>query len=260
MISSKRRSLLPLYGLIALLPAHALAAQRPAPAQRGGLPKPDTPQLVVSALASSDMTIGAAAADAIRRRIQSEHTATDLYVVPGKDIETALKNSGFNPDSSLGRTDLMALAHQVRGDYALDGSVERTPEGVRTSIRLLTQTGSQIVAEPLVAIVGSDMGDVAKKVDRAVSEAIRALSFNHDCRRLALVGDYKQAMTAAQRGLELSPTSTALNLCALSILTATHASPDSSRSASVGCTRAARAAGARQATVAMTRKSPAIDA
>jgi tetratricopeptide (TPR) repeat protein len=64
-------------------------------------------------------------------------------------------------------------------------------------------------------------------VDRAVSEAIRALSFNHECRRAALVGDYKQAMAAAQQGLKLSSTSTALNLCALSILTATHASPDS---------------------------------
>ncbi len=121
----------------------------------------------------------------------------------------------------------MALTKQVRGDYALDGTVERTTEGMKTSIRLLTQTGPQVVAEPLVAIVGSDLGDVAKKVDRAVSEAIRALSFNHECRRFALVGDYKQAMAAAQQGLKITPTSTALNLCALSILAATHASPDS---------------------------------
>jgi tetratricopeptide (TPR) repeat protein len=227
MIPSKRRSLLPLCGLIVFLPAHALAAQRPTPPQRGGAPKPETPQLVVSALASSDLAIGAAAADAIRRRIQSEHSATDLYVVPGAKIEGALKEAGFNPDSSLGRTDLMALTHQVRGDYALDGTVEKTTEGVKTSFRLLTQAGPQIVAEPLVAVVGSDLGDVAKKVDRAVSEALRALSFNHECRRFALVGDYKQAMTAAQQGLKINPTSTGLNPCALSILTATHASPDS---------------------------------
>jgi tetratricopeptide (TPR) repeat protein len=206
---------------------HALAAQRPVPAQRGGAPKPETPQLVVSALASSDPTIGAAAADAIRRRIQSEHTTTDLYVVPVENIRNALAGSGFNPDSSLGKTDLMALTKQVRGDYALDGTVERTTDGMKTWIRLLTQTGPQVVAEPLVAIVGSDLGDVAKKVDRAVSEAIRALSFNHECRRAALVGDYKQAMAAAEQGLRLRPTSTALNLCALSILTATHAAPDS---------------------------------
>jgi tetratricopeptide (TPR) repeat protein len=224
---SALRSRITLGCLVLTVATQSLAAQRPAPAQRGGAPKPDTPQLVVSTLASSDATIGVAAADAIRRRIQSEHTATDLYIVPAQKIKDALVASGFPPDSSLGKTDLMALTKQVRGDYALDGTVERTTDGVKTSIRLLTQTGPQVVAEPLVAIVGSDLGDVAKKVDRAVSEAIRALSFNHECRRAALVGDYKQAMAAAQQGLTLRPTSTALNLCALSILAATHASPDS---------------------------------
>jgi len=224
---SARPSRVMLGCLVLTVATQSLAAQRPVPAQRGGAPKPETPQLVVGALASSDLTVGAAAADAIRTRIQSEHATTDLYVVPGKTIKDALEKSGFNPDSSLGATDLMALAKQVRGDYALDGTVERTTDGVKTSIRLLTQTGPQVVAEPLVAIVGSDLGDIAKKVDRAVSEAIRALSFNHECRRAALVGDYKQAMAAAQQGLKLSPTSTALNLCALSILTATRALPDS---------------------------------
>jgi hypothetical protein len=224
---SALRSRITLGCLVLTVATQSLAAQRPAPAQRGGAPKPDTPQLVVSTLASSDATIGVAAADEIRRRIQSEHTATDLYIVPGQAIDRVLREAGFDPASPLGKTDLMALTKQLRGDYALDGTVERTTDGVKTSIRLLTQTGPQVVAEPLVAIVGSDLGDVAKKVDRAVSEAIRALSFNHECRRFALVGDYKQAMAAAQQGLKLSPTSTALNLCALSILTATHAAPDS---------------------------------
>jgi tetratricopeptide (TPR) repeat protein len=224
---SALRSRITLGCLVLTVTIQPLAAQRPAPPQRGGAPKPDTPQLVVSTLASSDATIGVAAADAIRRRIQSEHTATDLYIVPAQKINDALVASGFPPDSSLGKTDLMALTKQVRGDYALDGTVERTTDGMKTSIRLLTQTGPQVVAEPLVAIVGSDLGDIAKKVDRAVSEAIRALSFNHECRRAALVGDYKQAMAAAQQGLKIRPTSTALNLCALSILAPTHASPDS---------------------------------
>jgi tetratricopeptide (TPR) repeat protein len=229
MIPRSRSSKSPstLAGLILVLSIVPLAAQRPAPAQRGGAPKPETPQLVVTVLASSDPTVGIAARDEIRRRIQSEHTATDIYVTPAATISDALLRSGYNPDSVLGQTDLMALTHQVRGDYALEGTVERTTEGVRTSIRLLTQTGPQIVAEPLVAIVGSDLGDIAKKVDRAVSDALRALAFNHECRRAALIGDYKQAMVAAQQGLKLMPTSALLNLCALSVLAATHAPTDS---------------------------------
>ena len=217
-------------GAVALtlaLTAPPLSAQRPAPEQRGGQPRPETPQLVVGVLASADPTLGVAASDAIRRRIQDQHTATDLYVVPKPKIEQTLRSSGYNPDSALPPSDLVALTKQVRGDYALAGTIERTKSGVRTLIRLLTETGKQIVSEPLPPVVGADFGDVAKQVDKAVGEAIRVLGFYHECTRAGTVGDYKQALAAAQQGLKLRPDSPALNLCVLSILQATHASPDS---------------------------------
>ena len=213
--------------LILGLAALPLDAQRPVPAQRGGAPNANTPQLVVSVLASADPALGVGAADAIRRRIQSEHSATELYVVPRTMIEQTLRSSGYPPDSVLGPTDLWELARHVRGDYALAGTVERTASGVRTSVRLFTQAGAQIVVEPLATMVGADFGDIAKQVDRAVSEAVRALAFYHDCNNSARTGDYQKAMAAAQQGLRLRPTSAALNLCVLSILNATQAAPDS---------------------------------
>ncbi len=223
-------------GLILAVAVHPLSAQRPEPPQRGGSPKPETPELVVTTLASSDPGIGIAARNAIRERMLAEHSATDIYLTPASKIKQALEAAGYNPDSVLGTTDLMALSKQVRGDYALAGTVERTPDGMKTSIRLFTENGRQVVDEPLVPIVGSDMGDVAKKVDRAVSEALRALAFNTECRRAALTGDYGKAMAAAQQGLRIRPTSAALNLCALSVLTATHASPDSIIAAALAVT------------------------
>src|SRR5829696_10216059 len=102
--------------LILALPVLPIAAQRPAPAQRGGAPRAETPQLVVGVLASRDPAFGVLATDAIRRRIQNEHNATDLYVVPRPKIEQTLRSAGYNPDSTLGTSDLMALAKQVRGD------------------------------------------------------------------------------------------------------------------------------------------------
>lgn len=218
---------MPIGALAIALVALPIAAQRPAPAQRGGTPRADTPQLVVAVLTSRDPRAGVAAADAIRRRIQDEHAATDLYVVPRAKIDQTLAQSGYNPDSALGTNDLMELARQVRGDYALAGTVERTPSGVRTSVRLLTQTAGGIVAESLTPIDGADLGDVAKQVDRAVSEALRALAFYHECTSAARGGDYKKAMTAAQQGLRLRPASALLNLCVLSILNVTKAGPDS---------------------------------
>lgn len=204
-----------------------LLAQRPAPVQRGGQPKADTPQLVVGVLASADPTLGLVAADAIRRRIQDQHAATDLYVVPKPKVDQTLLSSGYNPDSVLGPTELYALTKQVRGDYALSGTIERTKSGVRTFIRLLTGTGKEIITEPLPAMVGSDFGEVAKQVDRAVADALRALAFYHDCTKALFVADYKQAMVAARQGLKLRPESAALNLCVLSTLIATKSSPDS---------------------------------
>ncbi len=217
-------------GAVALtlaLNAPPLTAQRPAPEQRGGQPRPDTPQLVVGVLSSADPTLGVAATDAIRRRIQDQHTATDLYVVPKPKVDQTLRSSGYNPDSVLQPSDLVALTKQVRGDYALAGTIERTKSGVRTLIRLLTETGKQIVSEPLPPLVGSDFGDVAKQVDKAVAEAIRVLGFYHECTKALFVKDYKQALVAAQQGLKLRADSPALNACILSTLQGTHASPDS---------------------------------
>ena len=209
------------------LNAPPLAAQRPAPEQRGGQPRADTPQLVVGVLASADPTLGVAAADAIRRRIQDQHTATDLYVIPKPKVDQTLRQSGYNPDSVLGPNEMVALTKEVRGDYALSGTIERTKSGVRTLIRLLSQTGKQIITEPLPPMVGADFGDVAKQVDRAVGDALHALAFYHDCTRALFAGDHQQAMTAARQGLKLRPESASLNLCVLSVLTKTQASADS---------------------------------
>ena len=214
-------------GVLILALASPLAAQRQAPVQRGGAPKPETPQLIVSVLASSDPAVGLALSDAIRRRIQDQHHATELYVVPDQKVDQALVGSGYNPDSVLGTADLMLLAKNLRGDYALAGTVERTASGVRTSIRLLTEKGQQLVAEPLPEIVGSDFSDIAKQVDRAVSEAVRALAFHRDCMNALATGDHQRALAAAQQGLRIRPTSAALNQCVLASLRATSAAPDS---------------------------------
>ena len=214
-------------GVLILALALPLPAQRTAPAQRGGPPRTETPQLVVATLSSSDRGVGAAAADAIRKRMQSEHNATDLYLTPGLMIERALTSSGYPTDSALGQSDLLMLAKQVRGDYALAGDVERTTSGMRTTIRLLIQRGQLVIAEPIAPVLGNDLADVAKKVDVAVSEALHALSFHRDCMNALVAGDYVRAMTAAKQGLAIRPTSAAINQCVLAVLRATNASPDS---------------------------------
>ena len=91
---------------LALNAPQPLAAQRPVTEQRGGQPRADTPQLVVGVLVSPDPTVGVAAADAIRRRIQDQHTATDLYVVPKQKLDQELRYRATIPIPHSGRPTL----------------------------------------------------------------------------------------------------------------------------------------------------------
>ena len=112
--------------MVVLSGAPLLAQQRgnQEPPQRGGPPNPDTPQILVAVLQSPEKGLGVQAADEIRRRIQVEHSAKELYAVPKQAINNTLEASGYRADSALNASDLMELAKQVHGDYVLEGKIE----------------------------------------------------------------------------------------------------------------------------------------
>ena len=106
------------------------------PAQRGGPPNAghavhphhDVPERRSQAR-QSDM------ADELRKRIAGEHSAKELYVVPKNNINDTLEASGYKPDSALNASDLMELAKQLRGEYVIDGKVNKTGRAACTSKR-----------------------------------------------------------------------------------------------------------------------------
>lgn len=207
--------------------ASPLCAQRPKPLQQGGTPNPDTPQLIVAVLASADRKLGVDVADEIRRRVQSEHSAKELYAVPKANIDNTLKASGFSTDSVLSALDLMVLSKQVHGDYALDGTATRRGTTVHAETRLLLQTGTQIIAQPLPPVDGKDIGDVARQVDRAVSEAMKAMPAYRQCTNNLRAQKYDAAIAEARKGLAAYSNSLPNRLCILSAYSASNASPDS---------------------------------
>ena len=75
-VKSTQRYAVTVASLMGLMLAAAPLVAQPAqqPAQRGGPPNPDTPQILVAVLQSSDRALGVQAADEIRRRIQQEHS------------------------------------------------------------------------------------------------------------------------------------------------------------------------------------------
>ncbi len=228
-LAFRRSGLTLLAGLsVAVSVGSPLRAQRgPQPAQRGGPPNPDTPQLVVVALASADRKLGVDAADEIRRRVQSEHSAKELYAIPKISIDNTLKGSGFTTDSVLSSMDLMELAKAVHGDYVLEGTVTRRATGLRADTRVLLQTGSKMVVQPLAPVDGKDIGDVARQVDRAISAAMKAMPAYRQCVNDLRAQKYDAAIADARKGLVAYPGSLPNRVCILSAYSATNAAPDS---------------------------------
>ena len=216
-VKSTQRHAVTVASLMGLMLAAAPLLAQPAqqPAQRGGPPNPDTPQILVAVLQSSDRALGVQAADEIRRRIQQEHSAKELYAVPKTSINNTLEASGYKADSALNASDLMELAKQVHGDYVLEGKIAKNATGMQLDARILTRTGQQTLAQPLPSINGKDAGDVAKMVEREISAALKGMGPYKTCTNDLRAAKYDQAVKDAQLGLAAYPASTLNRLCIL---------------------------------------------
>jgi tetratricopeptide (TPR) repeat protein len=230
-VKSTQRHAAAAAGLLTLVLSGAplLAQQRGTqePPQRGGPPGQDTPQILVAVLQSPDKALGVQAADEIRRRIQVEHSAKELYAVPKQAINNTLEASGYRPDSALNASDLMELAKQVHGDYVLDGKISKSGTGVRLDARLLTRTGQQTLAQPLTPMDGKDAGDIAKQADHQISEALKGMPAYKACANDLRAQKYDQAIVDARKGITAYPNSTLNRLCILSAYSYQKAAPDS---------------------------------
>jgi tetratricopeptide (TPR) repeat protein len=197
------------------------------PDQRGGAPNPDTPYILVATFRGPDRALGVAMADALRKRLQSEHSTKELYVITKTNITNTLAASGYAADSALSVTDVMELAKTLRGDQVLDGSVSKTVTGVHVEPRLLMRTGLQTAAQPLPAIDARDPGDAAKQVERSLTEASKAIPSYKLCSTAWRAAKYDDAARAARAGLTLYPNSSFARICLLSTFVSQKAPADS---------------------------------
>src|ERR1700755_3214294 len=92
-VKSTHRLAAPAAGFLALsLVAAPLMAQGGGglgqqPLQRGGPPKPETPYILITTFHSDDRKLGVDMAEDLRKRVSSEHSTTDLFVVQKKAID-----------------------------------------------------------------------------------------------------------------------------------------------------------------------------
>jgi len=215
-------------GFLALSLAGAPLLAQSRDIQRGGPPNTDTPYILIATFHSPDPKLAVEMSDEMRHRVQDEHSAKELYVIPKASINATLTASGYKPDSALSAGDVMELAKQLRGERVLDGTVTKTPTGVHVESRLMIRTGQQTFSQPLPPVDAKDPGDAAKTIDKELTAASKALPSYTACTNDLRAAKYDQAVTDARAGLAAYPQSTFARLCLLSAYTASKtASQDS---------------------------------
>jgi tetratricopeptide (TPR) repeat protein len=210
---------------LASTPVVAQVAQQPQ--QRGGVPNADTPYILVATFRSPDRQLGVAMADEVRKRLQSEKSTKELYVIPKTNINNTLEASGYRADSALNASDLMELAKQLRGEQVLDGAVTKTGNGIHVEPRLLMKTGQTTVTQPLPPVEAKDPSDAAKQIERSLTEASKAIPSYKLCTNALRAAKYDDAIKAARAGLAAYANSNFARLCLLSAYQSQKAPPDS---------------------------------
>lgn len=215
-------------GIFALPLAGAPLFGQQQPQQRGGPPGQDTPYILVTTFHSPDRQLGVQVGDELRRRLQQEHSAKELFVITKQNISNTLEASGYRADSALSASDLMELAKTLRGDQVIDGMVTKNAAGqLHVDARLLMKSGQAIVAQPLPKFDAKDAGDAAKHLEQEISDAGKSLPSYRTCTSNLRAAKYAEALTEARKGLALYPTSTLDRLCILQVFAQQKAPADS---------------------------------
>ncbi len=179
-------------------------------------PTADTPHLLVGTCHSTPRQVGVDAAKELRDRIQIENNPRDLYVIPDKDVNTALTTSGYAPDSALSMSDLSALGKIVHADEILDCDASQTPNGVHMEVRMLLASDVSR-AQPLPPVDARNFGDAAKEVERNHTAARKQLDGYNKCKNELLDGKLQDAAKDAMDAIRQYPQATLARLCLASV-------------------------------------------
>ena len=204
---------MPLLGLTILA-----AAAMPARAQLARLPaSPNAPKLLVAPFGrdvTSDSSLAAVAADAVRQRMLDTHTG-DFATITKEAVCKALEESGFSCTQPLEPSQIGQLAHLLNARYMLDGMI--FPHGGDSVLALarllqtvrqnpLAASASMVVSRAKVQSAGSALAD-------RLSDKFRSFEYITNCRTALEAKDWAKAIDAASRALRYDRESGGAYLC-----------------------------------------------
>jgi predicted TPR repeat methyltransferase len=218
------------FGLSATGAAVAMAGSaistvaRAQPPRQG--PGVNTKRVVVTAF-RGDAEGGVKLADELRNRISNDFNIKELMPVSKKDIDNTLVSSGYKPDSALAPNDIKELAKLVRGDEVIDGTVTRNGGVYKVNARLFLSRDAAI-AQPLVSVEGTNLGDIAKQIVHEYDQARKQIPANQECENNIRAQKVDLAIAAARKGISTYPKATIARLCLASAYQVWKNGPDSS--------------------------------
>ena len=200
---SHRCRLVHLAALVAVPFAGASAQRRP--------PEPP-PKVMISTFASADKDLGIQAAEALRSRITRDVDAKRLTVIPKADINNTLGASGYSTTEALGSNDAKALANLLRADEYMEGTVLRTPTGVKIDARLVLARDNKL-QQPLPSAEAPNLDRAAQAVAKSYQQARDQLASERNCNTLLREKKFAEAEVVARSGLSKYPNGTIVGVC-----------------------------------------------
>ncbi|MBA2708154.1 MAG: hypothetical protein H0U59_10170 [Gemmatimonadaceae bacterium] len=200
---SKPRAFVALAGFAALPLSGAFAQRAPAD---------PPPKVMVSTFASSEKDLGIQTADALRSRITRDVDAKRLTVIPKADINNTLTASGYSTTEALGPNDAKALANLLRADEYVEGTVSRTPTGVKIDARVVLARDNTL-QQPLPSSEGANLNAAAQAVSRSYQQAREQFAGERNCSNLSREKKYAEAVLTARSALSKYSNGTIAMVC-----------------------------------------------
>ncbi len=174
-------------------------------------------RITVMTFTSQDKGTGAKAADELRDQLKDKFDAKDVYVLPTKDVNNTLEQSGFSPTEPLAPNDEKALANLLRADEYITGTITKAPTGGMTVDARMVLARDNTLSQALPPATGKNVGDAMDAISKSVRDAMKQLPGEQNCISKARGGDVAGALAAARQGVAAYPQATLARLCSANV-------------------------------------------
>jgi tetratricopeptide (TPR) repeat protein len=174
-------------------------------------------RVTVMTFKSAEKGTGAKSADELRNQIKGKFDQKDVYVLPTKDVENTLQQSGFSATEPLAANDEKALASLLRADEFVTGDVSKATTGDYIINARLVLSRDINLSQALPSVTNKKIDDGMDAVSKSLKEAMKQLPAEQECISKARGGDVPGALAAANKGIAAYPQATLARLCAANV-------------------------------------------